>query len=389
MNNRRRPTKPRVSSLKRRWMRTAPIALVFIVIALATMPAPGQTASTALENRLLRDALFLSPEYTIPVTDAGGNALSVFEDFDRDGRLDVAVLTMAADSRIIPSLEQLGSRERLYDPATIRALFLVETLYQGNDGILTVELGRQTAVMGIEVIDLGGGTPAVQVGFRSQQGTSQQLVLYGEGGRASRFNMIQSASEQGSLTDIDNDGALEAVVARRLPEAGRGYETFVELFEHRRGAMVRTGGFSLVRTLVTFLEGAAAEIQAEQWNQLASRIAIPPAGVARAESSGDLVTDLLNATFLLVEETDTRSEEERPAGDPEHGILPTEVSEVVFTPFTENPFPEPLLGETIRISFRVMCCGGMLRIYEASLRLAQNPFSGEPFAFLTEGESQQ
>jgi hypothetical protein len=362
-------------------------AIVVLTAGLSVVAA--QTAATALENRLLGDALFLSPEYTVPITDARGNAISVFEDFNEDGRLDVAVLTMAADSRIEPSLELLGSRERLYDPSTIRALFLVETLYQGEDRILTVELGRQTALVGVEVIDLGAGGPAVQVAFRSQQGTSQQLVLYGGGDRASRFNMVQNASENASLTDIDGDGTLEAVVARRLPEAGRGYETFVELFEYRGGTMIRTSGFSVVRSLVAFLDAAASEIQAEEWNRLAARVIIPPNGLPEASESGDLVEALLTATFSLVEETDTRSNDERTEGDPPRGVLPDQVSEVVFTPFTESPFPDPLLGEAIRISFRVLCCGGMLRIYEASLRLAPNPFAGEPFAFLTEVDRHQ
>jgi hypothetical protein len=350
---------------------------------------PAQTATTALENRLLRDALFLSPEYTVPVTDARGNALSVFDDFNGDGSLDIAVLTMAADSRIEPSFDQLGSRDRLYDPETIRALFLVETLYQGSDSILTVELGRQTALSGLEVINLGGSQPAVQVAFRSQQGTSQQLVLYGTAGRASRFNMVQSASENASLRDIDEDGVLEAVVARRLPEAGRGYETFVELFEYRGGTMVRAAGFSLVRTLESFLEKSASEIQSEQWNQLAARVVIPEAALPETDDSGNLVEALLAETFALVEETDTRSEEERAEGNPDRPMLPTAVREVVFTPFSENPFPEPILGQKIRVSFRVLCCGGMLRIYQASLRLSEDPFSDEPFAFLTEAESQQ
>jgi hypothetical protein len=344
----------------------------------------SQSAPTASQRRLLDDALFLSPEYTAAVVDDTGSAVALFEDFNRDGRTDVALLTIAFDPRVPASVAELGSRDRLYDSGTIRALFLVEALFSGSDQIVTVELGRQVMYAGMESLPVSrSAPPAVQVSFRSQQGTTQQLVFFGPDGRTSRFKLAQSASEQSSLIDVDGDGDLEAVVARRIPEAGRGYETFLDLFELRDGSMVREDGISLVRALSRFMENVAAEVGASEWERVSERVRLGP----EAGSDGHTPEEILDATFVLVEETDTRPDaSETSASTPG---LPTEITEVVFPSFNDNPFPEPYVGQAVRISFRVACCGDLLRIYESVVAVAPNPFEGDAFHFLTDTESRQ
>lgn len=324
-------------------------------------------------GRVVQDALFLSPEYTVPVTRADGEPVVVAADFNGDGIIDVAILSIASDPRVRATLAELSANERVFDARAIQPLFLLETLFQLSDTIITVELGRQVVFDEITLVELSQtDSPAVRVSFRSSRGTADQLVTFSPDGRASRLRLADSPSEFGELADIDEDGVLEAVTARRVPEAGRGYETFLELYEYSGGAYARITGFGVVRELEHFLEQVRMHVRQQEWQALAGLIA--------QSDSGDPALVLADA-FQLIE-----VDGEEPAAGAE-SLLPTAIRDLVTMQFTDNPFPPPYLQQQVRLTFRLDCCGEERRVYAALLELTLDPFRGETFRFLTDQES--
>jgi hypothetical protein len=347
---------------------------MFILVLLVSGTAHTQDLP-AEALRVISDALFLSPEYTVPVRTRSGEPVAVAADFNRDGRLDVAVLTVAADPRIETTEAALSANNRLFDTAAIRPLFLLETLFQPSNAIITTELGRQLVLDGLSVVRLSEQEHvAALVSFRSSRGTSDHLITFSRDGRAHRLRLAESPSEFGELADLDGDGTLEAVSARRVPEAGRGYETFLELHRLTDRGYARESGFAIVRGITSFFASISAHVLNADWTALAESVSGEPYGQE---------LERLAATFELVEvngEAPSQAARSTP---------PTQIQEFVTMQLTDNPFPEPFRGQTIRLTFRLECCEDQTRVYSAYLRMEENPFSGRRFAFLTEQEAEQ
>jgi hypothetical protein len=350
------------------------IALFCILLSLPHVTVDAQNLS-ADARRIADDALFLSPEYTVPVRNRSGDPMAVAADFNEDGLIDVALLTVAADPRFDATQQALSETSRLYDSSAIRPLFLLETLFQLSDTIVTVELGRQVILDELSLVYLSGDTdPAVRVAFRSSSGTTDHLVSFSRDGRANRLRLSDSPSEFGELADLDGDQTLEAVAARRVPEAGRGYETFLELYRLSDRGYTRVAGFAVVRQLAAFLEEVQLHVLNGEWEAVVEHIAAP---------EGLTTLDILSRTFELIEVNG------EPPSDSMASSVPTPIDEVIGMQLSDNPFPVPFRGQAISVPFRIRCCGEEIRVYNAMLQMEANPFTGRRFSFLTELESGQ
>ena len=316
----------------------------------------------------LTTALSFSPEYTAPVIDAQGDPVARIADLNGDGRDDTALLTVAVDVGVPTSAETLSDPLRLYAEQPVDPLFILEAHMAGQEAILTVELGRRTVWTGLELVRLTDSPVpvAVSVGFRGRAASSTELVVF-QRDDVSRFAFEESRNERGMLTDLTSDGVLDVVTARRAPEAGRGYETFLELHELRADGYTRTASLPLVRTVNAFLGATALEMERESWDALRRRVRGPATnGVLAAAFRGVADEDLV---------ADTRFDYPGSGDD---------IADVTFPRLADNPFPSPYVGRSFRIVFRVECCDAPVRFFEAVLALDTNPFDGSVLTFLTD-----
>ncbi|TVQ23471.1 MAG: hypothetical protein EA382_09845 [Spirochaetaceae bacterium] len=343
------------------------------IIVFASLHATAQTRATEMDA-IVDAALRASPGYTMAVVDAAGRPVVRFADLNGDSHSDVAMIVVGADPRVDPRESTLSQPSRLYQPGSVAALFVLEAFLPATGTLVSVELGRHVVFDGLDIVPLTADETAIGVlaRFRSVRGRTSELVVFKHDGGISRFRLSEDRSELGYLRDVTGNGALDAVVSRRVPDAGRGFETFVELFELGRTGYARTATVAVVRELSAFLTQMSLEIAARDWTALGNRLAV---------RSGDLRSDLERA-FRDVTDPDTDGHDV--AYD--DGFI---VDRVVFATIADNPFPEPFLGQTTVMRFRVECCEGENRFYVARIVFRDNPFDGDAFALLTEWESGQ
>ncbi len=369
--------------LMRNTVPTAAACLLLLTLLWSAVPERLRAEETDDQMRsvVLEEALRFSPQYTSPVLTANGAPIAVYDDLNANGRLDVAILTIVGDPRLEAVADRLSNPLRIYDEDAIEPTYILETYFSGQDAIVTVELGRHEVWNGISLRRL---TPepypvAIEIGFRSRSGLRTDLVIYHAGGSISRFSVDESRNQRGIIADIDGDGTLDIATAQRAPEAGRGYETFLDLHKLQPQGYRRTASLPLVRAANEFLAAAAREMESGSWEALWRRLESTPATVPETNR---LTTDLADAFAGVLDEDMDESRFDYPeSGAP--------VESVTFPRLADNPFPAPFLGRSFRLVFRVECCDEAPRFFEAVVGLTANPFSGEPLAFLTEHEGRR
>lgn len=358
---------------------TAPTRTLLVALLAATTWC-AQADPASVRAALLESALASSPEYTLSIVDDAGRPVALFADLNSDGREDVAMIAVTAGPRVPTRERILADQSRLYANDVVEPVFILETYLEGQQAVVTVDLGKRIVWTGFELVELGAEATAVRVDFRSRAGTSTELVVFQPRG-VSRFAFETNRNERGMLADVNADGVTDILTAVRTPEAGRGYETFLELHQLSPSGYRRSASFPVVRAVNDFLAGAAREMQAEAWEALANRF------------SGDGGPEGLAAAFPVVLEEDGEGAivDADAAGDtrfdyPETG---NDIERVVFPTLADNPFPVPFVGERFRLVFRVECCGVPARFFEATVRLDENPFDASALAFLTDAGTGQ
>ncbi len=378
-----------------RLMRNTVRLLCTLSLALASLALAPPAG--AVPEPVLEEALKLSPDYTTPVAGENGEPIALFADLNHDGTTDVAILTIAAAGDRVPSAAQLSDPGRLYRDNADDPLFIVEAHYAGHEAIITVELGRMPVFTGMSFRTLdsrelheddaatdGRGPEtetalpvAIEVGFRHRSGSKVELIVFQDEGKVTRFSFERSRNENGFLADVDDDGTMEAVTAVRVPEAGRGFETFLELHELRDVGFVRAASIAVVRLTSDFLESTAGEMESEAWDHVLARIGFGDEVAGAGEESS-----IWTRTFRPV------PDEDRADAPPfDYPRSETDVIRVSFPRIADNPFPAPYLGRSIRLVFRVDRRDGDTRFYETTVGLSGDPFRGIALAFLTEPET--
>jgi hypothetical protein len=328
---------------------------------------------------LVQAALRYSPEYTRPVINADGSPVAVYHDLNGDGHMDVAILAVVAETGVPTQLSALRETARLFRNGGPQPLFILETYFAGGEAVQTVELGRRPALGGIELLPLSDSAPfpvAVALTTRGATGSETNLLVYSPGGIIRRVELRETERERFQFADLDEDGALDIVVTRRLPEAGRGYETFVELWTLVGNSYAAVESFGLVRELQLFLDMAADHVVAGRWGAVESL-------VRPGQDTGNRVA-LLSRTF-----TGVADDEETAVSEFDYPEAEGAVTAVVFPGIRENPIPYPYLGSHFTLVFRVECCDASPRFYSAIIEMAANPFTEPRFAFLTSAGAQQ
>lgn len=339
----------------------------------------GAEVDSADQSRseLVEAALRYSPEYTRPVVYADGTPVAVYHELNGDGLTDVAILTVLDEPGVPTELANLRETSRIFRTGHPNPLFVLETYFAGYEAVQTVELGRKPALGGMELLQLSKGSPfpvAIAVRMRSAAGSENNLIIYSAGGMIRQLKLQETARERYQLSDLDQDGTMDIVVTRRLPEAGRGYETFLELLTLDGNSYVSRASFGLVRELQEFLNVAANHMSAARWDALEELV--------RADGTDD--GSLLSRAFQGV--ADDEQAEESVFDYPETGAV---VTAVVFPVFLDNPFPYPYFGTHFTVVFRVECCDGYPCFYAAIVELSEYPFDEPRFAFLTRAGAQR
>ena len=350
--------------------------------ALLTLLLSAVAAADGRDNReLLRDALAWSPEYTQPLVMEDGAPVAFFRDLNGDGETDVILLTVLHEEGVPRSLPGLRATSRLFRPADPIPLFVVETYFAGDEGIHTVDLGRWPALGTIEFLELtgSGGLPvALAVETRRAAGDQNTLLIYSGHGRIRTLQLQETQRERYHLADITGDGVLDVVVATRAPEAGRGYETFLELLELGDGAYHSSASFPVVRDLRSFLDQAASHMIAGRWDELASLVA-----------DGGGAGGLSRAGVLAAAFRGVPGEEESEAAAFDHAETGRGLAAVMLPVILESPFPFPYADTRFSLLFRVETEDGAAWLYSATVGMAANPFAAPRFAFLTTDNPQQ
>jgi hypothetical protein len=229
----------------------------------------------------------------------------------------------------------------------------------------------------IRLIELDPGnhtSTALSVQTRSSRGDQNTLLVFSAGGRISRMELHESQHERYYMADLTGNGVVDVMVSRRVPEAGRGYETFLELYVLRAGAYESAAAFPVVRELREFLESAASDMMAGRWDALAGR-------TATGDESG---APALGELFIGVP-----GEDGQRAFPFDHAESGNPVATVMLPVLVENPFPFPYAGTRFSLLFRVEPQSGPARLYSATVGLAANPFEEPRFSFLTPDDPQQ
>ncbi len=345
-------------------------AFVAAIVFLTLVPI-GSTFGQEEASELLSRALSLSPASTVSVEDVHGDALHLVDDWNRDGRSDVAVLSVEADAKEVAFIGVLSDRERLFDDNAEAVAVFLELLLEGADDTTVIPLGNHAVVSDFAVIALGNGVTAVGIAFRSSLGTSHEIVSVSRSGEVSRVSYRRTASEYGFLTDVDGDGATELIRTLKLPEAGRGFETFVERLVYENGTFIAHGSVPLVRTILDFLAEFAEELTSKSptIDSVLTHIADP----TRVASLQDVFRPLSGVDDGAFDYLETE----------------TPIESVIFPAIRDNPLPLPFLGRSFPILMRVDCCVGTSRYFQARVQFPLNPFDGGRPAFLTEEESEQ
>ncbi len=342
----------------------------------AALPMSAEETDGPTPALVLESALRFSPRYTSPVLRPDGLPVAIYDDLNGNGRLDVAILTIVQDPRLEAYADTLSNPLRIYDPDAVEPTYILETYFSGQQAIVTVELGRHDVWSGISLRRLTAERypVAIEIGFRSRSGIRTDLVVYHAGGTISRFSLDESRNQRGMIADIDGDGALDIATARRAPEAGRGYETYLELYKLEPGGYRRTASLPLVRSVNDFLAAAAREMESGSWAAVRDRVGAP----SHAPPSADRIAAVLEAAFAGIPDDEmAQSRFDYPATG-------SAVERVTFPRLVDNPFPAPFLGRSFRLVFRVECSEEAPRFFEAIVGLTANPFTGVPLAFLTE-----
>jgi len=353
-----------------------PSFLLSLMLAFAVAHAGADTTDQS-RSELVETALRYSPEYTHPVVNADGAPVAVYHELNGDGFMDVAILTVLAEPGIPTELAELRETSRLFRTGAPNPLFVLETYFAGDEAVQTVELGRKPALGGMELLRLTDNAPfpvAITVRMRVAAGGETNLLIYSPGGMIQRLQLQETERERYQLADLDRNGTLDIVVTRRLPEAGRGYETFLEFLTLDGNNYRSQASFGLVRGLQGFLSAATNHILAGRWDALEQLVRVD-------EVDGG---NILSRAFPGVADDD---EMEMSVFDyPETGAS---ASAVVFPGIRENPYPYPYLGTHFTLVFRVECCDTYPRFYSAIVGLSANPLDEPRFTFLTRAGTQQ
>jgi hypothetical protein len=342
-------------------------AILLLLFTIPLVPCAGDSQERD-RAEVLERALQYSPEYTVPVLRSAGTPEAIYTDLNANGTLDVAVLTIVADPRVEPTTTQLSNPLRLYNPDVVHPVFILEAYFSGQEAIVTVELGRRALwnSMGFRRLTTEPFPVAIEIGFRSLAGSRTDLVVFHEGGKVSRFSFEESRNQRGFIIDVDDDGSDDIITAHRVPEAGRGFETFLELHKLQSEGYRRVGSVPIVRTVNDFLTAAARDMERGDWEALSARIA-----------DGTGASDLERAFRGITDEDIAESRFD-------HSALGKTIDRAAFPHLTDNPFPAPYTGRSFRLVFRVECCDHDVRFFEAIIGLSNNPFTGTRVAFLTE-----
>lgn len=349
---------------------------MLVVPALMISALCGAFADNTTREDLFESALMHSPEYTSAVLNADGSPVAVFRDLNGDQRTDLAVVAVLSEPGVPTSAELLRAPSRLFDTSNTKPLFVIETYFAGDESVQTVELGRKRALGEIELVSLTVHQDfpvGVLVQTRSLEGTETNLLVYSRGGTVRRISLQDTERERHQIVDLDGDGVLDILQSRRLPEAGRGYETFIELLSLSGTDYEPAGSFAVVREVSGFLDAATGHMTNGRWADLAELV----------EVTDTSVEDRISAAFVGVPDGESTA--------PRFDYVSTgdSVTAVVFPAIMESPFPFPHVGRHVVLEFRVECCGDFPRFYAATIRMSANPFSGPPFLFLTDDGRQQ
>jgi hypothetical protein len=344
------------------------ITVVLLVFAVVVDAEPLS------ESMMLENALARSPENTTSVYDEAG-PVHLAIDLNGDGLGDIVLLTVLAEPGVPESAAELSDERRIHETGNRIPLFFLEIYLQHDDAVHLMEIGRYEVWVALEklpVSEQANPRICVSVTCRSEDGVHRDLILMDETGRTTRLQAATTTSERSQLSDLDDDGDLDLVVLRRLPEASRGYETFVEWYDLGAPQVGRSGSFPLVRELNGFLDGLANAVRLRLWRAVVSYVADAPQ-----------TTDTLPYVFAELNDEET---------DPGPGFdlqtTDTPINAVVVTQFSENPFPEPILGQSTQARIRVES-DGRTRYFSVVVRLLDNPFGPRRFAFLTDSSGGQ
>lgn len=351
-----------------RWLLTL---LTLVSVSAVGVIAEPITSVVQLE----RAAAAASSPQTQAVLTPGDRPLGIAADFDRSGTLDYAMLTVPAQGESRPTLAELSDRVRLFRAQTEPMEFRLEVFFQ-RDGALgppsEVIFGRRVGLSGITLLELStqeSAPLAIRVDFLDPIATEEHLVVFRRDGSLSQMVLSASANERSTFLDVTRDGLLDLLISRRLPEAGRGFETYLDFFVLTDGSYELAASTNIVRNLQSFVATTQRLIEERRWTELLDHAGGPYGEQSVEEQLRNLFAPISRGSeepleFVFAEE-------------------PLEIQEVVFPQIADNPFRAPFLGESIELTFRVSCCGWEDHLYSAVVELSANPFYGRQYRLLT------
>ncbi len=332
-------------------------------------PVENAAASEAREIRESEAALAAALEASPPETTvlrADNRSVAIAYDLDGDRREDVATLSVQTpEGSPFPS-GPLFSPPRPPAPESPSYPFLLEVYFRSprvSAPLRTVALGNHPAARSFFVVPLHAERmlPAsVSTEFYTARGTEEVWVVFQNDRNPSLLRLAKHPNAGFEVFDIDGDAVREVVTIQSRLEQGRGYETYLTLYQLTESGYSSAGTINVVRNLRRFLDEVRFEIIAGRWSSIADGAAGSPAELDRffppAEDAGPGIEPFV---FRRVAENG--------------------VEDVRLPQFLENPFGSLQEREPVIIPFNVVCCEGAIFSFLMGVRFRRNPFAGDQF----------
>ncbi len=327
--------------------------------------AESETGAVPESEAVLALALEASPATTTVLRD-GNRSVALAYDLDGDRREDVVSL-----SAQIPEGNPLPPG-RLFRPPRPPAPedpshpFLLEVYFRSPRGpghLRSVALGNHPAARSFSVVPLHSAwtLPAsVSTEFYTTRGTEEVWVVFQDGQEPSLLRLAKHPNAGFEVFDIDGDRVREVVTIQSRLEQGRGYESYLTLYQLTERGYASAGTINIVRNLRQFLDDIRVEILAAQWSSIAD-------GAAKSPSD-------LDRFFPPVDDAGAAGEPFAFSRFAEIGI-----EDVRLPQLLENPFGSLQERETVILPFNVVCCEDAIFSFLMGVRFRRNPFTGDQF----------
>jgi hypothetical protein len=304
--------------------------------------------------------------------------LFIRTDVDGDGSEEILAIYVDQENSKAIRLDKLSDISRIYDEQYTP--FLVELwIFSTKDAVLVpakrISLGKHRVIEAVDNFSLRKDQPSpfvVSVRFQKHEGFEEKWIIF-YNNKISRFALEETFTKQHRLKDIDDDGVKDLLLYEKIFEEGTGFETFITWYKWNGENIIEHNTINVVRNLRTFLSEVHNLLKEEQYREFIEYALLPE----RVEQLREKDLTDSEITRRAIQLRDPAEEEKSPLQTQEKEIM-----DIIYPEIMENPFALPDdKGAYFPLQMRVITEESNY-LYEATVAMPENPFTGKQFYFL-------